>query len=523
MRFPSFLALERTSMASQTMRQYLARALDPGRAQNIVKGIRSLSIQNILSTFLGFVLLAFLLRFLPSTEYGAYSGLQVMVSIVTVVVVFGLGSATVKFLAPDSSETGARGWGAAKVSLTLTLLFSGFASLAMLAGAPYLADYFMKSKSWSWVFYLGSLWIFASSMSQVFQRVLQGMRKYQRLARVVLGSRVAAVAAAVGGLVLYRSLAVVILSWALFGIIISAAVLLQVRHQLTTAISGPLYRPVLRYAAPIGLANLVTTVAANADIVVVGGFLSPVSLAVYNAAVIISSVVGAFFLIPLVTAHFAETSFSAESQSEVSKGVTLALRFGLLTVLPASLFAAATAPQLVYLFSGGGVFSQGISYLQIITLFYTFYAVQAISIYALQGVGKTIEVLIVGLITALAEIGLSVALVPVLGLEGAAMSRVTIFVVGCAVSLYFVRPYLKGAVNSGFLGKALVSAGAPSVTVYVLTLVFSSRVFTLLPYTILGLLVFFGCARALKLFSDEDRFFVANILPARLKWVIRFL
>ncbi|MDG7008040.1 MAG: hypothetical protein JRN06_07325 [Nitrososphaerota archaeon] len=70
-------------------------------------------------------------------------------------------------------------------------------------------------------------------------------------------------------------------------------------------------------------------------------------------------------------------------------------------------------------------------------------------------------VLLIGIITALGEIGLSVSLVPVLGLAGAAISRVTIFTV--------------------------------------------------------------GCARVLRLISEEDRAFVAHLLPAGLAWVAQML
>ena len=254
-----------------------------------------------------------------------------------------------------------------------------------------------------------------------------------------------------------------------------------------------------------------------------GGLPQPHFLGVYNATVAISRVISSLFVVPLSRALFAETSFSSETQAEVSRGVSLALRFLLLTPLPASLFAAALAPQLFFLFSRGGGFGRGIPFLELIFVFYLFLAVQAIATCVLQGIGRTRAVLVIGLITALGERGPSVTLVPVLGLAGAAVSKVTIFTVGCAVSLYFIRPYLKGVIDLGFLAKALVSAGVPAVVVYALSLVVASRVLTLVPYTLLGLLLFFGCARTLKLFNAEDRSFVAHLLPARFGWITKLL
>ena len=117
----------------------------------------------------------------------------------------------------------------------------------------------------------------------------------------------------------------------------------------------------------------------------------------------IVGVTSSLFVVPLGTALFAEASFDAETPAEVSRGVSLSLRFIMLTVLPVSVFAAAVAPQLFFLFSGGGGFGRGIPYLELITFFYVFLPVQTIASYILQGVGKTGEVLIVGIITALGE------------------------------------------------------------------------------------------------------------------------
>ena len=135
----------------------------------------------------------------------------------------------------------------------------------------------------------------------------------------------------------------------------------------------------------------------------------------------------------------------------------------------------------------------------------------------------TRNVLVIGILTALSEIGLSISLVPALGLAGAAISRVSVFSVGCAISLYYIRPYLMGTRTLGFLTKVVVSGGVPGVVVFVLSSTVSDRVLSLLPYTALGLLLFFGCARVLKLFTDEDKTFATHLLPSRKAWVVRFL
>jgi O-antigen/teichoic acid export membrane protein len=507
------------------MKESLGSSPNPteNRAKHIVRGLGSLTVQSTLNAFLGFVLLASLIRFLSSADYGAYSSVQVSVGIAGAVSLTGLSSAVVRFLAPASSEDVGEGWGAAKAALILTISIFGVASFGLAAFAPYLSDFFLKGPSSAWVFYLGAIWLFASSLANPVQALLQGMRKYTLLAKILLESRFAAVVMAVVGVALYHSLAVAVGSLTVYSLLILVAALPTVFGPLRHANPKPYYSKVMRYALPLGTAGLVGAVAGNADIVIVGGYLNPSSLAVYNATVQISYVLSAFFVIPLVTALFAETSLSSENRDEIKVGISLALRFTMVTLLPASLLSAAMAPQLFGLFSGGGAYNQGIPYLELITIFYVFTAVQTVFVNILQGVSRTRQVLVVGAITAIGEVALSTSLVPELGLTGAAYSRVAMFVAGCAISLYYVRQYLPRPTNYPFIAKALFASAIPALVVHALSVLISNRVITLVPYTLVGLAIFLESARLLKLLTPEDKSYLLHLLPARAQWISRLV
>lgn len=493
------------------------------RGRNIVRGVGSLTAQSALSALLGFVLFFSLVRFLPASMYGRYAAVQVTVGIAGTFAGFGLSSAVVRYLAPGSSGRSVGGWGEAKAALLLVVALSAAATAALAGLAPYLSAYFSKGPSSIWVFELGALWLFTSALASPMQSLLQGMRRYGTLARVLVVSRVVAVAVAVVGVALYRSLAVAVASQGLYGALIAFSILPLVFGPLRRADPRPHFRKVVRYALPLGLAGLVSVVAGNADIVVVGGYLNSESLAVYNATVTISGVLSAFFITPLVTALFAESSLSSESRDELRLGTGLSIRFLLMTLLPASLFAAAMSTQLFDLFSGGGAYSQGIPFLQLITLMYVFTGVQSVIIYILQGVSRTRQVLIVGAVTAVGEVLLSASLVPGYGLAGAAYSRVAMFVVGCGLSLYFIRDYLPRPFDLRFIAKALAASVVPAFAVYVPSVAISSRLVTIVPYTLLGVALFVACAKALRLLSDEDKSYVGHVLPPGLRWVLRLL
>jgi O-antigen/teichoic acid export membrane protein len=492
------------------------------RGRNIVRGLGSLTLYSALSAILGFIQFTVLVRFLAQPIYGAYAAVQVSAGIASVVAGVGLASAVVRYLAPSSGSTGS-GWGPAKAATYLTLGFAGVASLLFAGAGPYLSDYFLKSPSDAWVFYLGALWVFTTAIDNPVLAILQAMRRYHRYSALLIISKFVSVSAVVVGVILYQSLAIAVISNALYAALATFAALPSVIGPLRRASAKGNYMTVLRYGFPLGLAGIVSVVASNADIVVVGGYLSPSDLAVYNATVTISGVLSSFFVVPLVTALFAETSFSAARREEVAKGTGLAVRFVMVTLLPASFFAAALAPQLFGLFSGKEAYAQGIPYLELITLFYAFYAVQTLAIYVLQGISRTRQVLIVGALTAIGEVVLSASLVPLLGLEGAAFSRVAIFAAGSILSLYFIRDHLLGPPNYRFMGKAFVSAVIPAVGVYLPSVLISDRVLTLIPYTALGLALFVVCAKLLGLLSQEDKTYLSHLLPSELHWILRLL
>jgi len=494
-----------------------------GRAGNIIRGIGSLSVQSALNSILGFFLLGSLLRLLPPLAYGAYSALLATLGVGGALATFGLNAAVVRFLGAEQSRSGGSGWGATKASLVLTLLLSSITSLALVLGSRSLSLYFMKSPDWAWVFGLGALWLFSSSLSGILQSITQSLRRYSLLAGILLVSRFAAVAFAVGGLLLYRDLSVAILSWILFASLISILTLKFVWRPTKGSSPKGHYLPVLRYSVPLGLAGVVGVVASSADVFVVGGYLDPVSLGVYYAAITIATILSALFVGPLSTAVFAETSFSSENKEEVARGTSLATRFALLTVLPASFVAAALANQLFLLFSGGGQYVAGVPSLQLITLFYTFVALQSIFVNVLQGVGRTKQVLVIGILAAASDLALSVLLVPMFGLAGAALSRVAVMIVGALSALYYLRGHLTGLGSYNFFARALVASAIPGVIAFNLSSYVSNRIVTLLPYTVLAVAVFLLCVRWFKLLNFEDKVFLGHLLPQRLKWVLRLL
>lgn len=492
------------------------------RVRNIIRGIGSLSAQSALNSLMSLAFLASLLRLLPPVYYGAYASVQIAVGVASQVSSFGLGASVVRHLSLPGEDEASR-WGAAKASIILAACFSLVASAAFVPLSPVLSSYFMKSLSWAPLFILGALWQFTNTFSGVVAGVVQGVRKYSLLATILLVSRFVAVSAGIAAIYIYSSVYAAVLSWVVYGVLVIAWVFAATGWRLFFYKARGNYRRVLLYASPLGLAGIVGMVASNADLVVVGGYLDPVSLGVYNAAVTLSSMLSTLLVYPISTAVFPETSVSSESAEEVSRGVNFALRFVILAVLPASLLVASLSTQLILLFSGGGAYLRGTEYLQLITSFYLFVAVQSVMLVVLQGLGRSHTVLLVGLATAVADVLLSLSLVPTFGLLGASMSRVGVALIGAAASIYYVRGHLMHPSHYSYVWKSLVSSLVPSVAVYLLSTYVSSRITTLVPYSLLALVLFVMSLKLLRVLNEDDRRFISHFLPARLQWVVRHI
>ena len=492
------------------------------RARNIVQGLGSLTVQNLASALLGVVFQITLIRLLSHTQYGVYSGLIVVVTIAGTVATLGLNQAVARYLAFLQRNDEATSWVAARKILYLTFMLTTVVTGVYSAITPELSLYFSKTTHFSGAFLLAGVWLFLTPISGVCQGIMQGLRKYTLLAKMLFVPRVVMVVFAIGLVFFYRSVDVAITAWVIYSVIIAAWALELSGRKLLTSKGEFRYSTILKYTYPLGIAATITIIASSADLVVVAGYLNPISLGVYNVAVTISAVLTTLFVTPLITTLLPELSSSAK-EDEISNGMRLAFRFILLGVLPGSLLFAAVSKQLIDFFSGGGVYLTGSSSLELIAIFYFFYGIQSIFVVMFQAIGKTMYAMLVGLVTAATDIGVSVVLVPKIGLVGAASAKVTVGVVGAMLALYLGRSFLKKLGKPNFYAKSFVAAVIPFSITYALSYYVSIRLVTLIPYSVMFVTVFLLCVKQFKLLTDEDRVFITHLLPRFLHRFIGYL
>ncbi len=494
------------------------------RAKNIATGIRSLTVQNLLTSTLALVFLAVAIRELSPEDYGIYTAAVLCATIVSTVASFGLQSAAARFVAMLQEKDHAKAWAAGRAIIVFSLLFGSIAGLALAGFSPLLSLFFTRSTDSSFAFVVAASYAFAGTLAPGFQGLVQGLRKYSLLATIILVSRVAMTVFMIITILFTHNLLVPVLAWTLYSVIVILWSLRLTLHGLMTPAPHREYSSVIGYIAPLELAGAVNIASTYSDRVVVGGYQGATSLGIYNVAVMISNVLSVVLLLPLNTAFLPEVSSSTKSSEEVASGVKLAIRYAGLAIVPSSFAVAAMATQLLKLFSGQSLFLAGTVPLEILAMLFIFTALQGLLSSLLQALGKTTQVLIMGGAMVATDIGLALVLVPILGISGAAVSDALVGVVGFGVGLWFARPYISNLkIDYAYFVKVFMGSFVVFLILSSLSVFVSSRPLSLIPYTVLGLAVYLGILKATRALGKEDKQYLMHFVPSGLRKLVDFL
>lgn len=484
--------------------------------ERIAVGVRSLTYQNVINSVLGYVFLTLLLRILTPSEYGLYSSILLVITIGSSVAFYGLQFAATRFVA-FSSQDGAMRAAFARSILMLTLAFASGATVVLVLVSPALSFYFTKSTDSAWIFAASGAWLFSTSVSGIFQGLVQGMRKYESLAKILVAANLAMVCVTAVGLFEFESVLIPILGWVCYGVVITALSLGVTRgHLFRAGQPGPgrASSQVLKYSLPLGVAGLLTVVTGAGDPLLVGAFLNVSQMGEYYAAIAISGGLGVILFTPLNAAFFPETSASLRNPRKLSRGLSLAFRYTTLALVPVSFTLAALSKQVILLYSGArSAFLLASSPLQLLSVFFFFVAMQGILTSLLLSAGKSVQVMMIGVVTVALDLTLSVMFVPSFGILGATASRILVDIAGLAVAVYLTRDFLAGTFDFVFLGKVLATSALVFAVVYSLSTLVSYGPMTIVSYSIVAGGLFILCARGMHILNEADKRRLERFLP----------
>jgi stage V sporulation protein B len=494
------------------------------RSAHIVSGIRTLTIQNIVNSVLGFVFLTLLLRLLSPSEYGLFTSVSLVTGIGSSIAFFGLQYAATRFVAftaHDENESRM----VSRSIVVLSVIFASCATVVFVLLSPTISLYFTDGTEAAWVFAAAGAWLFSGTISGIFQGLVQGMKKYESLAKILMISNLGMVLVTVIGLEQFNSIIVPIFAWVFYGAVISVWSLSITSKPLpvsnSSETSNQTLNQILKYSLPLGIAGILTVITGAGDPIIVGGFLSQAQLGEYFVAIAISGGLGVILFTPLNTAFFPETASVARDPKRLSEGLRLAFRYTLFALIPVSFALAGLSTQVIKLFSGSSPSYFAADFpLQLMSVFFLFVAMQGILTSLLLSTGKTIQVMLIAAVTVVLDLGLSVLLVPNFGLLGATTSRILVDIAGFLVALYLTRNYLRGVADLKFQAKLFITSIILFAVLSSLSTFISDRVLTLVPYSIIAGIILLLCARGMKLVTEEDKKHLERVIPPRISKLV---
>lgn len=230
---------------------------------------------------------------------------------------------------------------------------------------------------------------------------------------------------------------------------------------LTAVVRSPFDTGLVRYAVPLAASEFVNSFLAQTNVLVLGKFRSAEEVGVYSAALALSTAVsflrGAF---DTVLAPIAAEALVHGDHARLARNLQLYCRIILVFAVPLAGLMIVGGP--VLLGFHGPVFEQGRATLAILSIGHVVNASMGLCNWTLLASGRSRIVLANNVAAFVVNIVLCVALVPRLGMEGAAVAAASTITVLQAIiafeafKLARVQPFSAGFVRLAVLGAAVI-------------------------------------------------------------------
>lgn len=475
--------------------------------------------------FSGAIFYIIIVRLFNTTAVGAIAFFLAVVGLFSIVFSFGLGSAAQHFI---SYHIGIKDYHAARWTIYKIIswgfLFAILGTLALVFLSSDVSLIFLHNTHYSGLVRLLSIDLLGNLLFGVLNGSLLGLQNFRVSAMINSVIWGVYYFGAIGMALYLRDLDAVVVGW-IFGIFLgvfieSLVVFRTIRHYLTPKkTGGTRTNVIMKYSFPILLSSIIGYGAAYADRFIVTGLLTLSSLGVYNFALLVASSIG-FLAVPFNNMLLPKFSylFALGRKSEIKENVKASSLLLSSVYVPAALGIAALSPEIIFLL-GGVNYSGGSVPLAIIMIFSAIFVSQNIFTQAVASVRKTHLFLYASVASLSANVVLSIILIPMFGLLGAAIGFSSVYAANFSVLAYFARRERVVGLDLIGMFKIWVASAVMFLVVWVIsegiTHFVSHNNFFIVMYILLGLAVYSVIARYIKIFSREDHDLVISLFPEK--------
>jgi len=355
----------------------------------------------------------------------------------------------------------------------------GLTALVLVLGHEYLATA-LESPDLAPLLVLGALFVIGTTVLGFLRGVLQGFERIHQCAVLSIVSAgiklVCATALVLMGFGVIGALVGYIVAYAITAIL-GAVMLYRVVSSFDPAptVEDGLYNRLLRYNVPIAFTKGSDVLDKQVDTILVGLFLTPVAVGYYA----VSKQVVQFVQAPAAALGFTVSPAFGKQKAgnaleDAARTYESAVVYLLLFYVPAAAGIVLVAePFITYTF--GSDYLGAVPLLQILSIFIVLQALNQVTSNGLDFLGRARIRAVAKGVTAVANAALNVALIPTLGVEGAAIATVLTYSLYAGINVVVIAAEFP--LRIGYLSRQLCTIG-------LITGVMSLLVYSLLEYIV---------------------------------------
>jgi O-antigen/teichoic acid export membrane protein len=419
----------------------------------LVQRIGLVALMNILSNLGGIVLLPILSKNMPVEDYGIWAQVTVTVGLASIVILLGLPNSMVRFMAATKGKDDIK---ESFYSIFIVVLLMG-----LLASIPFI--YF--SVPLSNALFGGNLFvtrilpliIFVETLNTIlytYFRTFQRMKIYSVFAFIgtYLGVGFAYFFVSAGyeidGAVIGLFLSKIILFFIMFGLI-----------AVEVGVAVPAFRNLRNYLAfglpmvPSGLSDWVIN---SSDRYVISIFLGTAYVGYYSPGYLLGNLI-IMFIQPLgcVLPVALSKHYDEDKRDLVEDILSRSLKYFLMLAIPATLGLSLLSKPILFVLSTPDIANQSYMITPFVALGMVFFGITSIMSNIITLVKRTKIYAIIWFAAAILNLVLTIMLVPVIGIVGAAAATLMAFIAAFLLMVYFSRGLIRIAVDYKFLLKSV--------------------------------------------------------------------
>jgi len=493
-------------------------------ASRVPRGTAYVSAQNALNFLVGLIFYMIVARILPTEDIGSISALTFVYTTVPAIIPLALPTAAAKFVSEyigcgESEKAGAVVSAIKKIVFGISIL-----TLVVMAGmSNWFSIILWGTGTGTLIFLIISFVVFVSTMRITYLGFLQGLQWFGKFAIAAFSafalSRVLGMILVVAG----WSLVGVVTGWLIGETIGLILTMLLFRGALSKPTEKCDLRMLFRFSLPLSVMLPIITLADWTDRMLFLGLTHELaSLGIYDLAVRGATTISIIWMafsttvLPMLSGLYGKTGKEA-----VRGALKTSLRYLTYLTFPVCFGLAAISRTAMAILFGRG-YTGGSLFLAILALASISISFGMIFGSTLQALGETKIFIGIGLASIAADVLIIILSVPILGVLGATLARVTLWGVYSAATLLALRTKIKIEFDGEALRKGFLASVIMAVPLLIFEMLYASHLTDTLTVIcasaeiILGMGIYGISLIALRALHPQDFELLKRIVPTSL-------